>query len=438
VKSLKELREDRGRVVKEMQDFNEAISAESRSWTAEEDEKWIRFNADVDNIGKDIERQERLDELNATLQDRVDQILPGRDATDFDKKKEVATTAEEDRSLALKGWMCRQTGVDVRAEYAEAAKRAKINIGGNYFDVDLHKRALQNSFEVRALSVVSGSAGEFTIAEGFVNNIERALLQFGGMRQLSEILRTSKGNDLPWPTSDDTSNRGVLIAENTTVAEQDVTFGQLILKAYKYSSNLVKVPVELLEDSEFALASWLGGVLGERLGRILNEHFTTGTGASQPNGIVTASTLGITTAGATVITDDEIVNLEHSVDPAYRTQPNAGWMMHDNVLLAVRKLKDNDGLYIWRAGLELGRPDRLLGYPIVVNQDMSSTITSGDITILFGDLGKYKIRDVSSIRMRRLVERFADTDQEGFVSFMRADGNLLDAGTNPVKHLVQV
>ena len=112
-------------------------------------------------------------------------------------------------------------------------------------------------------------------------------------------------------------------------------------------------------------------------------------------------------------------------------------MMHDFIVRYLRKLKDGDGQYIWQPGITTGVGDRLFGYPVVINLAMASTITAGDKTVVFGQLKKFKIRDVAEVRLRRLVERYADTDQEGFVAFHRTDSGLLDAGTHPVKHLLQ-
>lgn len=152
-------------------------------------------------------------------------------------------------------------------------------------------------------------------------------------------------------------------------------------------------------------------------------------------GIVTAAALGKTAASATAIAADELFDLVHSVDPAYRK--GAGFMFHDNVLLTIRKLKDGNGQYLWTAGLQAGEADRILGYGYTVNQHMASAVASTAKTVIFGQLSKYKIRDVRGLRLRRLVERYAESDQEGFVAFYRADGNLLDSGVAPVKYLQQ-
>jgi HK97 family phage major capsid protein len=198
---------------------------------------------------------------------------------------------------------------------------------------------------------------------------------------------------------------------------------------------VIKVPFELLEDSVFNLPDVLGQMLGERLGRITNTKYTNGTGAATPKGIVVASSLGKTTAGATAITADEILDLIHSVDPAYRT--DSSFMMHDNILLYIRKLKSSDNQYIWQEGLSQGVPDRIFSYMLTINQDMQSSVATATKTMLFGQMKKYKIRTVNGVRMIRLDERYADTDEIAFLSLIREDGNMLDAGTAPIKHMLQ-
>jgi HK97 family phage major capsid protein len=148
---------------------------------------------------------------------------------------------------------------------------------------------------------------------------------------------------------------------------------------------------------------------------------------------VTASTLGKTGANGqtTSVTYADLVDLMHSVDPAYRG--NAVWMLHDSTLKAIKKLVDSQGRPLWSAGLASGDPDTILGSRFVVNQSMPVMAASAK-SILYGDCSKYLIRDVSDIQLVRLNERYGEYHQVGFLAFYRGDGDLLDAGTNPVKH----
>ena len=263
--------------------------------------------------------------------------------------------------------------------------------------------------------------------------------QFTAMRLAATVFPTANGADLPWPTLDDTSNVGALLAENTAVAEQDATFGQITFKAYKYSSKLIRVSVELLQDTAFNFDTLLGRIFGERIGRIHNTHFTTGDNSSKPQGFVTAAGTQAAANASSIVAAD-LIDLFHAVDPAYRSGPKVGFMMNDSTLKAVRKLVDNSGgsgigNYLWMAGLSAGVPDTILGKQYWVNQDMAS-IATAQKTVGFGDFSKYMIRDVQDMVVLRLVERYADLHQVGFVGFSRNDGRTLDAGTDPIKVLL--
>ena len=279
---------------------------------------------------------------------------------------------------------------------------------------------------------MTGSAGGYTVPQGFINQLEASLLAFGGMREVATILRTAEGNDLPIPTVSDHANVGAILAENTQVAEQDITFAQITLKAYKYSSKLIRVSSELLQDSAIDLESFIGGALGERIARIFNTHATTGDNSSKPQGI-SASGAGKTATAVDAITFAELLDLQHSLDPAYRA--NARFMMHDTTFKLVRKLVDDQNRPIFMNDLSATSPGTLFGVPVVINQDVA-TVAAGAKAIYYGDFSKYIIRDVQDFTLLRLEERYADYHQVGFVGFSRHDGRILDAGTDPIKHLI--
>jgi HK97 family phage major capsid protein len=233
---------------------------------------------------------------------------------------------------------------------------------------------------------------------------------------------------------DDTSNEGALIAENTQVALAEISFGTKNLEAYKYTSGVVLVASELLQDSAVDVEAVVRNAMAERVARIGNKHATVGDGASKPHGVVTAAGAGATAASATAITFDDLIELEHSVDPAYRTDPSCRFMFDDATLKAIRKLKDGQNNYIWQpADARAGSPPTILNYPYSVNQAMAS-IGTGNRSVVFGAFNRYVVRMVNEFSIRRLVERYADYDQTGFIGFTRLDGELLDA--NAVKALI--
>ncbi len=456
--TAKALREKRAPLAAEIRRQADLVNAENRDFKAEERAAWEKVNKDYDDLTRQIQIAERADTVTQD-QDRRATDPVGREDSDRRKRRKKggggdgATVTEEHRALALQAWVRTQEGLGLKARHVEACRLVGLNprkrdlpirLDNDYDQVRdrcwtaaAMRAARALGREQRTLSAQIPGSGAYTIPTGFVNNLETALLAYAQLRGVCDVMRTEGGEDLPWPSANDTSNKGALLAENTAAATNvDPTFAQsVVLHAYKYTSRIVLVPAELMEDSAFNLANWLGDVLGIRRGRIEADHFTTGTGSSQPTGIVTAATLGITAASSTAIAADELYALKHSVDPAYRT--GASWMFHDQVLLYIKKLKDGIGRYLWQSSLALGAPDTLDGDPITINQSMASSVATTNKTVLYGQMKKYKIRDVSTVRMRRLMERYADADQEGFVLFWRTDGNLLDAGTHPVKYLKQ-
>lgn len=284
------------------------------------------------------------------------------------------------------------------------------------------------------MSTTTNSEGGFTVQTDVATTVLDALKAFGGMRAVADVMRTAQGNPMSYPTSDGTSETGEIIAENTTATSADISFGTKSLPVYKFSSKVVAVPFELLQDSSVDVEAFVRQRLVTRLGRITNTLFTTGTGSSQPTGIVTAATTGVTAANSTsqvtAVTYGSLVDLQHSVDPAYRE--NASWMFNDTTLRAIRKIVDGQSRPIFVPGYETGvpggAPDMLLGAPITINQDMASMAASAK-SIAYGDFSYYKIRDVMDVTMFRFTDSaYTKLGQVGFLAWMRSGGNLVDVG----------
>lgn len=452
--NTKELRAERARLVQQARDIQAAAEAEARAMSDEEVQNFDRAMEDADKLYATIEREERLAAAEATLAESRGNRTVESEAEERERGAErrvPGRITDEERGDALRGWLMRGTNDLPGESLVKAAQRCGVQLDNRLMSFDLSSRALRSlepedirewqkrSAEQRAQSVGTDSEGGYTVPDDVMRALEVSMLRWGGMRQVADIIRTASGAALPWPTSNDTSNKGAILAENAQVSQQDITFGQLVLNAYKYSSKMILVPVELLQDSAINIAEHIGEALGIRIGRITNDHFTTGTGSSQPNGIVTAASLGKTgaTGQTTTVIYDDLVDLEHSIDPDYRQ--NGRWMFADSTLKALKKIKvpnfsgQTDGTPLWQPGLAVNAPDTILGYPYVINQSMADMAASAK-SIVFGDLSKYKIRDVQNVVLRRLDERFADFHQVAFLAFSRHDGDLLDAGTDPVKY----
>lgn len=286
------------------------------------------------------------------------------------------------------------------------------------------------------MSTTTPSEGGFTVDSQVANSVLDAMKAFGGMRAVSTVIATAGVGAVSFPTSNGTAEVGEIVAENQSATDADVTFGTISLPIYKYSSKVVTVPFELLQDSSVDIEAFVRNRMVERIGRITNQHFTTGTGAGEPNGVVTAATVGVTatnsTSQVTAVTYDSLVELQHSVDPAYRAQGRVAWMFNDNTLMKIRQIKDESKKPIFVPGYDQGNPqgapDRLLGAPIVINQNVPNMAQSAR-SILFGDFSSYYIRDVMALEMFRFTDSaFTKKGQVGFLAWMRSGGNLIDVG----------
>jgi HK97 family phage major capsid protein len=291
----------------------------------------------------------------------------------------------------------------------------------------------------------------FLVPTGFANKIEQATKYFAPLMEGGVFGRmdTATGQPIPFPVSNDTGNSAVIVGEAGSIDEKDITASHIEFAAYKLTGGVIKASVELLQDSAFDLEQWLADQFGVRYGRGLENYLTNGTGSAQPTGLLTAvaasgatpivaqgsseSTGGAQT-GVNSIGYSDLVNLEHSVDPSYRR--GAKYMFHDLTLAAIKKIVDKYGRPLWAAGISVDAPDTINGYPYVINQAFPQ-IAASNVTVAFGDLSKFLVRKVSGVAVQRLEELFALNGQVGFISNMRVDSNLLDAGTHPVNVLMQ-
>lgn len=288
-----------------------------------------------------------------------------------------------------------------------------------------------------AMSTTTGSEGGYTVATEFSRQLIEAMKATGSVRSVASTIQTATGAQMLFPTTDATAEEGEIVGQNAAVTALDTTFGQASLDVYKYSSKSIALPFELLQDSMFDIEAYIQNLLRLRLGRIQDRHHVLGTGTGQPHGVVTKSTVGKTgaTGQTTTVIYDDLVDLEHSVDPAYRAA--CKYMMNDSTLKALRKLKDSNQRPIFVPGYEQGNPggapDRIMGREIVINQYVAAMAASAK-SILFGDFSKYLVRDVMDVTLFRMTDSaFTLKGQVGFVAFCRSGANMVDNG-GAIKH----
>ncbi|HQR22393.1 MAG TPA: phage major capsid protein [Burkholderiaceae bacterium] len=300
--------------------------------------------------------------------------------------------------------------------------------------------------KIRAtMSTTTGSEGGYTVPSLIASQLYDSMKAFGAMRAVAEIIRTADGRPLSFPTSDGTSETGEWIGQNTTATAADPTFGTKTLNVFKASSKIVAAPFELLQDATIDMEAFIRGRLAQRLGRLGNTGFTVGTGTTQPDGVVPQASSGkVGTTGQTLtIIYDDIVDLIHAVDPAYRG-PGCAFMTNDALLKVIRKLKDSQNMPLWlpnrNAGIGVANGtrggysaqdqatvfDTLLGYPVYVNNDIATPAANAK-TMLFGDFSYYKIRDAMEVQMFRFTDSaYTKLGQVAFLAWCRMGGNLVD------------
>lgn len=386
-------------------------TAEGRARTAEED---AQYDASAERIVA-IERQMAQEDEHATRMRSLEEPV-----------RRSAAHPAHDRDADAGG----EAGVRSK-EYARSFRRY-LQTGQNSLRPEDRERLEAGAdaalVENRALSSLIGSSGGYLIPPSFLDQITETKKWYGGAFQVgAQEITTATGEDIMWPTNDDTGNTGELLNENGSVGTADVTFGQKKLSAYIFSSKMVKAPIFLLQDSAFDVESFLSRKFGQRLGRAENYYLTVGTGANQPQGMVTGATSGVTSAAATAITYNETIDLEHSVDKAYRDGQRSKFMWHDLTFKLVRKLQDADGRPLWQPSLEKAAPSLFNGYEYVINNDMAQA-TATNVAILFGDFFSYYIiRRVTGLLAIRLDELYIGNLQKAFFAVERLDGGVQDS-----------
>lgn len=423
--TLTELHDQRGQLVTEARSALDEITANTDDSRATElEQRHDAIMAKLDKLDKTIAREARQAEIEKQEEERRSRQRPHGD--------DVETRGSDGEPAGI------SAREKAQAEY-RVAFDAFCRAGCDPTALEREQRALLRrgyDAEIRTQIAGTAAAGGYTVPRELADEIVRVMKDWGPMydEEICRVITTSSGNEFDVPTNDDTGNSASALAEGADVPNDnsgDAVFGQARLDAYVDATPWVLLSFELMQDSLFDLEEFLADALGQRLGRKANARLTTGTGNSQPNGIVTASGLGKTAASALAIAGDELIDLQHSVNAAYRRSPKCRWMFADSTLATVRKLKDGQGNYLWAMGdIRVGAPAMLLDKPYSVNDDVPP-IATGNRAILFGDFSRYWVRKVGNPLIGTVRERF--WPKVGLAGLIRYDGELVDQ--NAVKHL---
>lgn len=398
---VKRLRERRQNVWEQMKGLADQAAEENRAFSAEEQGSWDA-------------QSEELDRLDARIKSALDTEQRAKDADEAFNRLHGGGAGGERRGMAppsqgateLRNWM--------RGE------------GPRFLDVRPEGAVDWRSLQQRALTVGAATAGGDTVPTTFYDRLIQHLIQNSAIMQSgATVLNTSGGETIQVPKTTAHSSAAI-VTEGSAIGESDPTFGQVPLNAYKYGC-LIQVSRELLDDSGVDLEGYLSMQAGRALGNAFGAHAIIGTGSSQPRGVVTDATVGVTggTGVTGAFTSDNVMDLFYSVIAPYRRSPAAVWMMADSSIAAMRKLKDTTGQYIWQPGLQASAPDTILGKPVLMDPNVAATALNAK-SIIFGDMSQYFVRLAGGVRFERSDDYAFNTDLVTFRALLRADGALVD------------
>ena len=380
--NVNELRTMRAKAWETAKNFLDSHRNENGMLSLEDTKTYEEMEAKIVNLGKEIERQEKMDAMEREMAMPVNTPITSKpENTKMEEKKGRASDAY--KKAFWNG---------MRSKYASVSN---------------------------VLSEGTDSEGGYLVPDEYENTLVQALEGENVIRGRSHVITTSNGtHKIPVVAS---KGEASWIDENGAYPEDDDTFAQVNIDAHKIGT-IIKVSEELLNDSAFNLESYFAQEFGRRIGTKEEEAFINGNGSSKPTGILTSAEVGVTAASDKTITADELIDLFYSLKGVYRR--NAVWVLNDTTVKAIRKLKDDNGQYIWQPALKDGDHDTLLGRPILTTGAMPE-IAADAKPVIFGDLSYYWIGDRQGVTFKRLNERYADMGQVGFLASKRVDGKLV-------------
>ena len=383
--TIQELRKKRAKAWDTARDFLDNKRNASGVLSEEDSKTYDALEAEVVNLGKEIKRLERQEQIDAEMRKPTSQPILGTPATPDNQTK--TGTASAEYTAAFWNNIRNRNWIDVRND----------------------------------LQVGTDTEGGFLVPDEFEKKLISALEEENVFRPLATKIQTSSGDrKIPVITQ---KGEATWMEEEEAYTLSDDAFGQIALSAYKVGTA-IKISEELLNDSVFDLPSYIAKEFARRIGTKEEEAFLIGDGKGKPTGIFAATggaENGATTTGA-AITFDDVIELFYSLKSPYRKK--AVWVLNEQTVKALRKIKDNTGNFIWQPSVSAGLPDTILNRPYVTSV-YAPTIAAGAKAIAFGDYSYYWVADRQGRSLKRLNELFAMNGQGGFLASQRVDGKLI-------------
>ena len=384
--TITEMREKRNKLVGMMDTFLDTHTTDKGTLSAEDDKTYKDKETEVAQLTDSIHRMERREEIEAELSKPTSKPLTGKPMkADGDKAVKTGRASDEYKKALLQA---------MRTNFRQISN------------------VLQEGIDPQ---------GGYLVPDEYDKRLIDILTEENVMRTLGTNITTSGEHKINIAA---TKPAAAWIEEGGTLTFGDATFDQIILDAHKLHVA-IKVTEELLYDNAFNLENYILTQFGKALSNAEEDAFINGTGIGQPLGILAetgGAQVGVTSASSTKVTADEIINLVYSLKRPYRK--NAVFLANDVCVAELRKLKDNNGQYLWQPSLQAGEPDRVLGYKVYTSPYFPVP-TAGGTAVAFGDFSYYNIGDRGTRSFAELKELFAGNGMIGFVAKERVDGKLV-------------
>lgn len=384
--TITEMREKRNKLVGMMDTFLDTHTTDKGTLSAEDDKTYKDMETEVAQLTDSIHRMERREEIEAELSKPTSKPLTGKPMkADGDKAVKTGRASDEYKKALLQA---------MRTNFRQISN------------------VLQEGIDPQ---------GGYLVPDEYDKRLIDILTEENVMRTLGTNITTSGEHKINIAA---TKPAAAWIEEGGTLTFGDATFDQIILDAHKLHVA-IKVTEELLYDNAFNLENYILTQFGKALSNAEEDAFINGTGIGQPLGILAetgGAQVGVTSASSTKVTGDEIINLVYSLKRPYRK--NAVFLANDVCVAELRKLKDNNGQYLWQPSLQAGEPDRVLGYKVYTSPYFPVP-TAGGTAVAFGDFSYYNIGDRGTRSFAELKELFAGNGMIGFVAKERVDGKLV-------------
>lgn len=376
-----ELRAKRATAWEAAKAFAESHTTANGTLSAEDNATYEKMEQEIADLGREIQRRERQDALDAELNKPVNQPITTNPANaEKPKTGRASNEYKEDFGRHLRG------------------KKPLHNVLSESVDAD----------------------GGYLVPEEFENQIVRGIDETNIIRSIAKVITTAHDRKIPVAVGHSVAT---WTEENAAFTESNPSFGQKQIDAFKLT-DLIRVSTELLQDSAFNVEDYIIREFSYAFGVAEEQAFCVGTGTNQPTGIFTENggEVGFTTSSATVITIDDVISLIYSLKAPYRK--NAVFLMNDATVGLIRKLKDGNGAYLWQPSVQAGQPDKILGFDVYTTP-FAPAIAGGALPIAFGDFQNYWIGDRGGKTVQRLNELYATNGQVGYVATERVDGKVI-------------